>query len=483
MFREVGDKDVRRSLRVGEVPLPELAPDEVLIAVMASAINYNTVWSATFEPAPTFQFLAALRRQGRWGARHDQPYHVIGSDAAGVVIRVGSGVLRWSVGDRVVVTPPYIDAQDPASQSDGMLGEHQLAWGFETNFGGLAHFAVARANQLLPKPGHLSWEEAACNTLCAGTAYRMLVGERGARLKQGDIVLVWGATGGLGSYAVQLVRNGGGIAIGVVSSEEKRKFLAELGCDVVINREPAWVQPRLQGRRRSSRRGVAPAGQRDPTTGWRGPAHRLRAHRAQHLRRLRLCRTAWWGGRDLRLDQRVHPRIRQPTPVDAAQADRRQPWSQLPGGLGGDPSHQPWPGSSRPVAGVRLGRRRGGGSPSAAELARREGRRALPCTQDRPRDRGLGVAAAARRTAPHTLPELGRRIPAHGVEGGAGGMAFPSVLSSGPTRPLAVIVAVAGRIATGTRTARRPRTGPPRWSSRRRGSRGRARWPWRSRGA
>jgi crotonyl-CoA reductase len=129
------------------------------------------------------------------------------------------------------------DSQDPVSQIDGLLSATVLAWGFETNFGGLAHFAVVKADQLLAKPRHLSWEEAACNTLCAMTAYRMLVSPRGTQFKQGDIVLVWGATGGLGSYAVQLIRNGGGISIGVVSSAEKAELLERVGCDLVLRRD------------------------------------------------------------------------------------------------------------------------------------------------------------------------------------------------------------------------------------------------------
>lgn len=237
IFAGDAEKDVRRSLRVGEVPMPELAPDEVLIAVMASAINYNTVWSATFEPIPTFRFLERYGRLGKWDARHDLPYHVLGSDAAGVIVRVGVGVRRWAVGDRVVASPSWIDDQDPIAQVDGMLSESQRAWGFETNFGGLAHFAVVKANQLMPKPRQLTWEEAACNSLCAVTAYRMLVSPRGVQFKQGDVVLIWGATGGLGGYAVQLVRNGGGIAIGVVNSERKAELLERLGCDVVLRRD------------------------------------------------------------------------------------------------------------------------------------------------------------------------------------------------------------------------------------------------------
>jgi crotonyl-CoA reductase len=237
MFGDAPDKDVRESIQVGEVPLPELAPDEVLIAVMASAINFNTVWSATFEPVPTFAFLARYGRQGGWAARHDLPYHVLGSDAAGVIVRLGAGVRRWSVGDRVVVHPAYIDPEDPAAHDDAMTTEEPLAWGFETNFGGLADFAVAKASQLLPKPPHLTWEEAASTTLCASTSYRMLVSPRGADMRQGDVVLIWGAAGGLGGYAVQLVRNGGGIPVGVVSSEAREKLARELGCAAVINRE------------------------------------------------------------------------------------------------------------------------------------------------------------------------------------------------------------------------------------------------------
>ncbi|MGC5346846.1 crotonyl-CoA carboxylase/reductase [Streptomyces sp. DT24] len=236
MFGDADDKDVRKSLRLGSVPMPELAVDEVLIAVMASSINYNTVWSATFEPVPTFAFLKRFGRQGGFAARHDQPYHVVGSDASGVVVRVGAGVRRWRVGDHVVVSAVQVDDQEPATHGDGMMGTEQRAWGFETNFGGLAHYGVARASQLLPKPAHLTWEEAASMMLCAATSYRMLVSERGARIKQGDIVLIWGASGGLGSYAVQLVKNGGGIAVGVVGSREKARRVRELGCDVVIDR-------------------------------------------------------------------------------------------------------------------------------------------------------------------------------------------------------------------------------------------------------
>jgi crotonyl-CoA reductase len=204
---------------------------------MASSINYNTVWSATFEPIPTFRFLRRTAGLGGWAKRHDQPYHVLGSDGAGVIVRVGSGVRRWRIGDHVVLSSACVDDQEPATHEDGMLCAEQLAWGYETNFGGLACYSVVRANQLIPKPAHLTWEESACTAACAGTSYRMLVGEHGARIKQGDIVLIWGAAGGLGSYAIQLVNNGGGISVGVVSSEAKAAAARRLGCQVIIHRD------------------------------------------------------------------------------------------------------------------------------------------------------------------------------------------------------------------------------------------------------
>ena len=236
---ESPDKDPRRSLHVEEVPLPELAPDEAYIAVMASSINFNTVWTSIFEPLPTFGFLDRLGKEGPWAARHALDYHVVGSDAAGIVLRTGSAVRNWKVGDKITVHCNYVDDQDPSAHDDSMLAANQRIWGFESNFGGLADIAVVKANQLMPKPAHLSWEEAAINALCNSTAYRMLVSPNGARMTQGDKVLVWGASGGLGSYAVQHVLNGGGTPVGVVSSPEKVKLLNDLGVEAVIDRKAA----------------------------------------------------------------------------------------------------------------------------------------------------------------------------------------------------------------------------------------------------
>jgi len=233
------EKDPRRSLHVDEVATPELAPDEAYVAVMASSINFNTVWTSIFEPLPTFLFLERLGREGRWGARHDLPYHVVGSDASGVVLQVGSAVRNWKPGDRVTIHCNYVDDQDPTAHDDSMLAANQRIWGFESNFGGLADLTVVKANQLMPKPAHLTWEEAAVNALTNSTSYRMLCSPNSVQMRQGDTVLIWGATGGLGGYACQYVLNGGGTPVGVVSSADKVKLLEDLGVEAVIDRKAA----------------------------------------------------------------------------------------------------------------------------------------------------------------------------------------------------------------------------------------------------
>jgi crotonyl-CoA reductase len=230
------DKDPRRSIHVDDVPLPELAPDEALVAVMASSINFNTVWTSIFEPLPTFGFLKRLGKESEWAARHDQPFHVMGSDASGVIVRVGSAVRSWRPGDRVTVHCNYVDDQDPSAHDDSMLAANQRIWGFESNYGGLADLSIVKANQLMPKPEHLTWEEAAVNALCNSTSYRMIVSPNGAQMTQGQAVLVWGATGGIGAYAVQYVLNGGGTPVGVVSSPERAELLRAMGCEAVIDR-------------------------------------------------------------------------------------------------------------------------------------------------------------------------------------------------------------------------------------------------------
>ena len=246
------ERDPHKTLRVTQVPTQAPGAGEVLIAVMASSVNYNTVWTALFEPVSTFRFLTALSRSSPSAARHEQPYHAVGSDAAGVVLRVGAGVTRWRPGDEIVTHCLHVGLSDPGGHDDTLLDPDQRIWGYETNFGGLGELALVQATQLMPKPAHLSWEEAACLNLTLSTAYRQLVSAHGAAMKQGDRVLIWGACGGLGGYATQLVLNGGAIPVCVVSSEEKAALCRQRGAELVINRSAyEFWDPRGEPRRRN----------------------------------------------------------------------------------------------------------------------------------------------------------------------------------------------------------------------------------------
>jgi crotonyl-CoA reductase len=230
------DKDPRKSLHLDDVPTPELGPGEAIVAVMASAINFNTVWTSIFEPMPTFGFLKRYGRTSPLAKRHDLPYHIVGSDLSGVVLRTGPGVHVWKPGDKVVAHCLSVELERPEGHDDTMLDPEQRIWGFETNFGGLAQLALVKANQLMPKPAHLTWEESAVPGLVNSTAYRQLISKNGAALKLGDRVLIWGASGGLGSYATQLALAAGATPICVVSSPEKAEICRRLGAELVIDR-------------------------------------------------------------------------------------------------------------------------------------------------------------------------------------------------------------------------------------------------------
>jgi len=109
------EKDPRKSLHVDDVALPELGPGEALVAVMASAINYNTVWTSIFEPVSTFGFLERYGKESELGARHNLDYHIVGSDLSGVVLAVGAGVTKWKPGDRVVAHCLSVELEAPTA--------------------------------------------------------------------------------------------------------------------------------------------------------------------------------------------------------------------------------------------------------------------------------------------------------------------------------------------------------------------------------
>ena len=225
-----GEPDTAMQLEV--VDVPELDSHEVLVFVMAAGVNYNGVWASLGQPISPFD-------------GHKQPFHIAGSDASGIVWAVGDKVKRWKVGDEVVIHCNQDDGDDEeCNGGDPMYSQSQRIWGYETSDGSFAQFTNVQAQQLMERPKHLTWEEAACYTLTLATAYRMLFGHEPHDLKPGQTVLVWGASGGLGSYAIQLANTAGANAIGVISDESKRDFVMSLGAKGVLNRKDfnCWGQ-------------------------------------------------------------------------------------------------------------------------------------------------------------------------------------------------------------------------------------------------
>ena len=117
---------------------------------------------------------------------------------------------------------------------DPLAAPSQQIWGYETSWGSFAQFCKVQAQQLLPKPEHLAWEEAASYGLTYFTAYRMLMDQ--VDLQAGHKVLIWGAAGGLGVFATQLCKLAGADCVGVVSSDEKGALVEQLGAKGFINR-------------------------------------------------------------------------------------------------------------------------------------------------------------------------------------------------------------------------------------------------------
>jgi crotonyl-CoA carboxylase/reductase len=211
------------AFRLEEIEVPEPGAFEVVVRVMAAGVNFNNVWAALGKPVSVFRY------------HPDEDHHIGGSDASGVVWKVGPGVTRWKPGDEVVMHCNQASYEDPEVHGlDPLAAPSQRIWGYETSWGSFAQFTKVQAQQLLPKPPNLTWEEAASYGLTYFTAYRMLMDR--ARLQAGHRVLIWGAAGGLGVFATQLCAAAGAECVGVVSSAEKGRLVEQLGAQGWIDR-------------------------------------------------------------------------------------------------------------------------------------------------------------------------------------------------------------------------------------------------------
>jgi crotonyl-CoA carboxylase/reductase len=211
------------AIRLEEIEVPEPGAFEVLVRVMAAGVNFNNVWAALGEPVSVFRY------------HPNEDHHIGGSDASGIVWKVGPGVTRWKPGDEVVVHCNQASYEDPEVHGlDPLAAPSQQIWGYETSWGSFAQFCKVQAQQLLHKPPHLAWEEAAAYGLTYFTAYRMLIDR--CALQAGHRVLIWGAAGGLGVFATQLCALTGAKSVGVVSSAEKGALIKQLGATGSIDR-------------------------------------------------------------------------------------------------------------------------------------------------------------------------------------------------------------------------------------------------------
>jgi len=208
-----------------QIEVPEPGAFEVIVRVMAAGVNFNNVWAALGEPVSVFGY----------GDHPEFGHHIGGSDASGIVWKVGEGVTRWKPGDEVVVHCNQASYEDVEVHGlDPLAAPSQKIWGYETTWGSFAEFTKVQAQQLLPRPQNLSWAEASSYGLTYFTAYRMLIDQ--AKIQPGHNVLVWGAAGGLGVFAIQLCKAAGANAIGVVSSDDKGELVKQLGAVDYVNR-------------------------------------------------------------------------------------------------------------------------------------------------------------------------------------------------------------------------------------------------------
>ena len=217
VIREHGPLDC---VHIEDVPAPEPAAGEVLIEVRSAGLNHLDIWV----------------RKGREGLQLKMP-HILGSDAAGVVIAVGPGVVGVKQGDEVVINPGLScgrceycrRGQQSQCVSFGIVGMSRP--------GTFAEFVAVPAANVHRKPAHLTWDQAGAFVLPYLTAWRMLF-TRG-RLAAGQTVLIHGIGGGVALSALQLAKLTGAETIVTSSSDDKLARATKIGADHTINYKTA----------------------------------------------------------------------------------------------------------------------------------------------------------------------------------------------------------------------------------------------------
>ena len=185
---------------VRDYPIPQAVAGHVVIRVRASSFNYHDLFTV----------------KGMPGIRVPLPV-IIGLDMAGEITELGDGVGKWKIGDRVLV--------NPVNKKKGLMGEMLD--------GGMAEYCLVSADQLIAIPNRVTFVDAASLPVAYGTAHRMLITHK--TVKEGDKVMVLGASGGVGTACVILAKLLGAEVIACASSDKKLLRMKEIGADEVID--------------------------------------------------------------------------------------------------------------------------------------------------------------------------------------------------------------------------------------------------------
>lgn len=168
------------AIQLETVDVPQPGAFEVVVRVMAAGVNFNNVWAALGQPVSVFKY----------GDHPEFGHHIGGSDASGIVWKVGDGVTRWKVGDEVVIHCNQASYEDVEVHGlDPMAAPSQRIWAYETTWGSFAEFCKVHGAAAAAEAEAPLRAEAASYGLTYFTAYRMLM-DRG-QIKAGDKVLIW----------------------------------------------------------------------------------------------------------------------------------------------------------------------------------------------------------------------------------------------------------------------------------------------------
>ena len=225
VFREY-NKDPTKVVKIEDVDVPKIKPNEVLIKVESSAYNYNDLWAIWGDPVKT-----------------PLP-HISGSDVAGSVVEVGEDVTKFKVGDRVVshsnMSCRICELCTSGREYDC---KDRLIWGFQTGplWGGFAQYTHLPEVNVAKLPENVSFDDAAAMSMVGMTAWHMLVGR--AKIKPGQTVLIMGGTSGVGMVGIQISKLYNCNVIATAGNQQKMDKCLELGADNVVNhREQDWYK-------------------------------------------------------------------------------------------------------------------------------------------------------------------------------------------------------------------------------------------------